>query len=87
MKISQIMKHLDEIVDNVVNNWVNGNLTDSIELLKKLPPLAAAYVTALACERLGRSDSGMLIRRLQDEGITQIQEENDKCTSLNSRAR
>ncbi len=80
-KISQIVKELDQTVDNVVNNWNNGNLSDAINLLNGLPTLAACYVTALACERLGRYDSGMLIRRLHDNGITQLQDKDDTCTT------
>ena len=36
----------DKYIDNLADNWINGNRKDVLEILSKLTPLEAAYVTS-----------------------------------------
>ena len=76
MKISKAQKLCDQSVERILSNWENGNLTDAVEIVDSLPSRAACYVVAIVCERLGQQQSGMFIRRLQSDGLTQMTDEN-----------
>jgi hypothetical protein len=72
MKVSQANASLAFDISRIRDNWTNGNLTDAIEIIRKLPPLAAAYVVSM----LGKKylTDTVFISRLQNEAIDELVE-------------
>ena len=57
MIISQKREELCKVARDLAENWINGNLFDVIDRIKKLSPCAAAFVASEIYKTLDSSDS------------------------------
>lgn len=69
MKVSEAEANLQQLATRVIEDWVNGNLSDAIATMQSQNSMVAAYIATVVLLNLDKKSADMFRRRLYNEAI------------------